>query len=746
MMDFITTLFNRHVKRFPVHRQLDQMECGPCCIRMIASHYGKTVSREQVAQTSSFGVEGVSIRGLLAGAERLNFKSLPVNVNFRTLRDQAPLPCIAYWQQRHFVVVHDVTDKQVFVADPAIGSIVYKKRDFLNGWLNRSTDEEAEGTLILLEPSKKFYDDELLKSQIKEGKKSRLGFLLPYLRPYKSGFIRLIFGLLVVTIIQLIIPFVTQSVVDYGINYQDLNFIYVLLAAQLMLFVSRTSVEIIRDWLLLHIGSRISITILSDFLIKMLKLPISFFESRTTGDILQRIQDHARLQQFLSEQSLMMIFSVFNLIVFGVVLAVFDVWIFVLYFFGTALYLLWVILFMKRREKIDYMRFDQMAASQSSSLQIIQGIAEIKLNNSEKRRRWEWEETQTKFHKVEMKNLSLYHIQRTGGMFISELKNIFITFISAKAVIDGDISLGTMLSIQYIIGQLNNPMRSFIDFIMSYQNAMISMDRISDIHDRENEELQNSIQLPSHQSDITISSLNFKYTDTASSYVLHNLKLRIPRNKVTAIVGTSGSGKTTLIKLILKFYRPQEGQILIGDTNLNDISVVEWRASCGVVMQDGYIFNDTIAGNITESKSDEPIDKLRLLEAVRIANLQQFIETLPSGYNTMIANQGSNLSGGQRQRILIARAVYKNPEMLIFDEATSSLDANNERTIMTNLEAFYKDKTVIIIAHRLSTVKNADQIIVVDEGRIVETGGHEELVSTKGKYFNLIKNQLELGN
>ena len=740
-------LFNPLRKKFPVYIQFDQMDCGPTCLRMVARHYGRVISREHLQNLTSFNFDGVSIRGLLNGAEAIQLRSLPVNINFDTLQNQAPLPCIAYWRQRHFLVVYEVTATHVYVADPASGLLTYKKKDFLDGWLSGNKDAEGEGLVVLIEPTPDFHKSDLTEDE-KEGDRKGLQFLWPYLKPHRATVVRLILGLLVATIIQLILPFLSQSVVDYGINYQNISFINLILIAQLVLFISRTSVEIIRDWLLLHLGSRISITILSDFLIKMMKLPIPFFESRSVGDILQRIQDHRRLEQFLSEQSLMMLFSVFNLLVFGIVLLLYDFWIFFLYLLGTILYIVWVLIFMKKREKVDYMRFDQMSNSQSSSVQIIQGMPEIKLNNSEKRRRWEWEETQVKFFKVEMKNLSLLHIQRTGGTFISELKNILLTYVAAKGVIDGQISLGTMISIQYIIGQLNNPIRSFIDFIMSYQNARISLDRISDIHNQKDEDGDNHMKFLTAPEigDILIDNLNFKYKGPTSPYVLKDLQLVIPKGKVTAIVGVSGSGKTTLMKLLLKMYPVNAGTIRVGQVSLMDIDSRSWRQKCGVVMQDGFIFSDTILRNITESDSEKPVDRQRLSEAVRISNLEELISSLPNGFNTMLNTQGSNLSGGQRQRLLIARAVYKNPEYLFFDEATSALDANNEKVIMENLEQFYQQKTVVIIAHRLSTVKNADQIIVLDGGKILETGHHDELVRLKGKYYSLVKNQLELGS
>lgn len=739
--------FNPFKKKFPDYIQFDQMDCGPTCLRIIAKYYGRIISREHIYNLTSFNFDGVSIRGLLNGAEAIKLRSLPVNISFDVLRNQAPLPCIAYWRQRHFVVVYEVTDTKVYVSDPASGLLVYKKKDFLEGWISGDQGAAGEGLVILIEPTPEFQKDDL-EPGLKSDEKKGLKFLWPYLTPHRSTVVRLILGLIIATIIQLILPFLSQSVVDYGINYQNISFINLILIAQLVLFISRTTVEIIRDWLLLHLGSRISITILSDFLIKMMKLPIPFFESRSVGDILQRIQDHRRLEQFLSEQSLMMLFSVFNLLVFGIVLLLYDFWIFFLYLAGTVLYILWVLIFMKKREKVDYMRFDQMSNSQSSSIQIIQGMSEIKLNNSEKRRRWEWEETQVKFFKVEMKNLSLLHIQRTGGTFISELKNILLTYVAAKGVIDGQLTLGTMISIQYIIGQLNNPIRSFIDFIMSYQNARISLDRISDIHNQTEEDGGTNAKFltPPETGDINIDNLSFRYKGANTPFVLEDLNLIIPKGKVTAIVGVSGSGKTTLMKLLLKVYPLNAGSIKIGNINLADIDTRSWRQKCGVVMQDGFIFSDTILRNITESDSEVPVDRKRLSESVRIANLEDLISSLPNGFNALLSSQGGNLSGGQRQRMLIARAIYKNPEYLFFDEATSALDANNERTIMENLEQFYQNRTVVIIAHRLSTVKNADQIIVLEGGKILEIGHHDDLVRQKGKYYSLVKNQLELGS
>ena len=729
---------------FPFFRQHDKMDCGPTCLKMIAQYHKKSYSVEFLRKQSNITREGVSFEGLAEAAESIGLHALAVSIDFETLKNEASMPLIAHWRQRHFVVIYKIKNNFVYVADPAHGLIKYSKKDFIEGWIsNNESNSSNEGYLLLLEPTPEFY-----KLELSEKNEFGFKFLFWYFKPYKKHLVQLGLGLITGSLLQLIFPFLTQAVVDYGINYENVNFIHLILIAQLTLFISKTSVEIIRSWILLHVTSRINIYLISDFLLKLMRLPIAFFDSKNTGDIMQRIFDHNRIQSFLSSTTLNTLFSTFNLIIFGFILAFYDISIFAVFFTGSFLYVTWTILFLKKRKELDYKRFDQSSNNQSNLFQLISGMQEIKLNGSERRRRWEWEAIQVKLFRISIKSLTLSQTQNAGGRFLNELKNILITFIAAKAVIDGSLTLGMMLSVQYIIGQLNLPINNFISFIQAGQDAKISIERLSEIHNKTDEENRfdnNVMVLPKHAS-INISNLSFRYGGKKSPLVLENLNFHIPDGKVTAIVGASGSGKTTLIKLLLKYYELDEGKIYVGNTDLKNISTKFWRNSCGVVMQEGFIFSDTIARNISESDSISIIERNKLLHATKVANIENFIEGLPVGFDTKIGAQGVNVSGGQKQRILIARAVYKDPKYLFFDEATSALDANNETQILENLGQFYKGKTVVVIAHRLSTVKNADQIIVLEKGKIIEKGNHIELVSKKGMYYALVKNQLEIGN
>jgi ATP-binding cassette subfamily B protein len=737
------------------------MDCGPTCLRMIAQYHGKLYPQEFLREKTSITRSGVSFSGIAEAAEMIGMQSLALAVPFEKLAREVPMPCIAYWRQRHFIVIRDIkprktlwnqltgtssTEWEVQIADPAHGLISYTKDYFMQGWVNKKQvgGEHNEGLVMILEPTPEFYAQE---DPDRTSTKRSFGFLWAYFSPYKKLITQLFIGLIVGSLIQFIFPFLMQSIVDYGVNYQNINFIYLILLAQLVLFLSSNAVQLVRGWLLLHITSRISIRLLSNFLAKLMNLSLGFFDTKNTGDILQRIQDNRRIETFLSSTTLNTLFSFFNLFIFGVVLAYYNLNVFLIFVIASTVQIIWTLLFLKKRAEIDYKRFDQASGNQSSTMQLIQGMQEIKLNNSDKRRRWEWEAIQVRLFRISIKGLILAQTQNTGGSFINELKNILITFLTASAVISGQMTLGIMLAIQYIIGQLNLPVSNFISFVQAAQDAKISLDRLNEIYEKEDEENKSDNflrELPADKS-IYIRNLNFRYGSRDSPLVLDNLNFTIPAGKVTAIVGASGSGKTTLIKLLLQFYKPSSGSITLGRTSLHNISPRFWRSVCGSVMQDGYIFADSIIRNITESDAEGRIDKQKAIYASNVAHLDEFIESLPMGYNTRIGASGMGISGGQRQRVLIARAVYKSPEYIFLDEATSALDANNERGIMEKMESFYKNRTVLVVAHRLSTVSKADNIIVLNKGRIVEQGTHQELVSLKGAYYTLVRNQLELG-
>lgn len=722
---------------FPSYKQFDQMDCGPTCLRMIGKYYGRNLNIQKLREFCQINKEGVSLLGISEAAEKLGLRSSGAKISLKQLIE-SELPCILHWRQNHFVVLYKVKKGRYYIADPAKGLITYTEREFKENWLN--TKELYDGIVLFLSPSPQFYEQDEDKSP-----KLSWPFLLYYLSAYRKLIIQLFLGLAVGSLLQLITPFLTQSLVDTGINTRNLNFIYIILIAQVMLFLGSTSVHFVRSWILLHISTRINVSILTDFLIKMMKLPMSFFDARMTGDIMQRMNDQQRIESFLTGSTLNTLFSLFNLIVFTVVLAYYNTGILFVFAVSTILYTLWIIVFLKQRRQLDYKRFDISSRNQSSLVQLVGGMQEIKLNNCEKQKRWEWEHIQANLFQFNVKSLSLSQYQSGGSMFINQGKNILITFLSAKAVIDGDLTLGGMMAIQFIVGQLNSPIEQLLGFVQSFQDAKISLERLNEIHQMDDEEpveKQYNYELPSNKS-INIQNLTFRYPGAGNDPVLKNIDLYIPEGKTTAIVGMSGSGKTTILKLLLRFYEPESGEIRISDTKLEQISFKTWRGHCGVVMQDGFIFSDNIANNI--AVGDEFPDQKKLRNAIHIANIEEFIEGLPLGLNTRIGSGGNGISQGQKQRLLIARAVYKNPEYLFFDEATNALDAKNERVIMDNLQEFFKRRTVVVVAHRLSTVSNADNIIVLDKGRIIEQGTHYELAGLKGEYYDLVKNQLELG-
>lgn len=726
--------------KFPFFKQYDQMDCGPTCLRMVAKYYGRSYSLENLRKRSGINRLGVSLLGIGEAAESIGFRTVGVKISFERLRDEMPLPCIVHWQQGHFVVVYKIVKDRVYVADPGKGLIKYTREEFVDGWQNSSKAFNT-GIALLLEPTPHFYEEEGEK-----GKGIGFGLLFRYLASHHKLIAQLVLGLLAGSILQLVLPFLTQSVVDIGINTNNLNFVYLVLIAQIMLLTGRLTVDFIRGWIMLHISTRINISILSDFLIKLMRLPISYFDTKMFGDIMQRIGDQGRIQSFLTGSSLNTLFSMFNLVMFSVVLANFNLTIFGVFLLASILYIGWIVLFLKKRRDLDFKRFDIASQNQSTLVQLIGGMQEIKMNNCEKQRRWEWEHIQAKSFKQNMKSLSLSQYQQVGTFFINEGKNIFITFLAAQAVISGQLTLGGMMAMQYIVGQLNSPIEQILGFVQSLQDAKISLERLNEIHAQDDEEphdiplLQ---EIPARE-DIILKNLSFTYPGAGEEPVLKELNLSIPYGKTTAIVGMSGSGKTTLLKLLLKFYKPVSGDIKVGKTSLWNISHSLWRSSCGVVMQEGFIFSDTIANNITISEEHPDLERLKY--AIEMANLTDFIESLPLRAATKIGAEGNGISQGQKQRILIARAIYKNPDVILFDEATNSLDANNEKVIMENLETFFKGKTVVVVAHRLSTVKNADQIVVLEKGEIVEQNTHRKLVEQKGKYYELVKNQLELAN
>jgi ATP-binding cassette subfamily B protein len=747
--------------KFPHYKQADFKDCGPTCLKIIARYYKQSINIQRLRVLSETIRTGSNLQGVSNAAEAIGLRSLGVKIAANQLQE-APLPCILHWNGNHYVVLYKVSTSKKFlsffknkvstgldqaytyhISDPAYGLLTYTEREFLDSWIGKdATPATEEGIALLLEPTPAFYDQEHKASEEKE-----FGFamLSRYVFKYKPFLWQLVLGLLAASILQLIVPFLTQSIVDIGIKNQDVNFIYLVLFAQLALFAGRTVIQVIRSWILLHLSTRINISLVSDFFIKLMKLPIAFFDSRVTGDILQRINDHRRIERILTTSSLDVVFSMVNLLAFSVVLLYYNVRIFAVFAAGSVLYFLWIVLFLKKREALDYKRFAQVSEEQSKVIEIINGMQDIKLHNAEKRKRWNWEFTQARLYKVAIEGLALEQYQSVGSGFINELKNIIITVLSATLVITGDITLGMMLAISYIVGQLNAPVAQLINFIKELQDAKISLERLGEIHNKEDEEADPTQKISDYSTNepITLEKLSYRYTGS-EKLVLENLELIIPANKVTAVVGSSGSGKTTLMKILLKFYEPITGSIKLGQHNLQNISQYAWRDSCGVVMQEGYIFNDSIAHNI--AVGDDYIDKKKLAHAIHVANIQEYIESLPLSYNTQIGMEGIGLSTGQKQRLLIARAVYKNPDFLFFDEATSALDANNEKVIMENLNTFFKNKTVVVIAHRLSTVKNADQIVVLERGKILETGNHDTLTKAKGAYYELVKNQLELGN
>lgn len=732
------------MKLFPNYIQLDAMDCGPTCLRMIAKYYGKSFSVKCLREKSFITREGVSMLGISDAAEAIGFRTNGIKITFEQLISEKPLPCILHWNQNHFVVCYSIKKKrrnyEIKISDPAGERYVMDETGFLKCWIGSRAGGENVGIALLLEPTPDFYSQDDGLEMINKSTR----YFLYYLRPYRSQIIQLIFGLLIGSALSLILPFLTQAVVDQGIGNNNLSFVTLILIAQLILFVTQLVVEFIRNWITLHVNSRISISLISDFLSKLMKLPLRFFDTKNVGDIMQRIGDNDRIKSFLTGSTLTTLFSFVNFIIFAAILVYYNLVILGVFILGNTLYFSWVLLFLRYRRKLDMARFSQASAEQSNLVQIVTGMQEIKLNNCEKQQRWKWERIQVKLFKISIKGLALGQYQQMGSVFFNQITSLFISFIAARSVIEGDMTLGMMMSVSYIIGQLSGPIGQLIGFVQSAQDAKISIERLNEIHNKEDEEQtidSKRNELPTDKS-LHVENLYFSYDGADRDYVLNGVDLIIPENKVTAVVGASGSGKTTLIKLLLAFYQPNKGKIKVKDISIDDINPHLWRYKSGAVMQDGFIFSDTIANNIAVGK--DIVDRKKLQHAVEVAHIKEFIEALPLKYNTKIGMEGNGISQGQRQRLLIARAVYKNPDYLFFDEATNALDANNEKIILNNLKQFYKGKTVVIVAHRLSTVQSADNIVVMDKGKIIEVGIHKDLIGKKGAYYSLVKNQLEL--
>ena len=733
------------MRKITIIFQHDSMQCGIACLQMVCKYFGREYSLDSLSKLCFATTEGVSMLGINEAANTLGLHTISARVT-TTMLGKAPLPSILHWDQNHFVVLYKVKKgKKFYVADPRKGLVTYGLDEFKQHWISTKSNGEDKGIAMFLETTPAFFTYKMEDEEhIKEKRSFR--FLFGYVKKYRKYFGQIILGLIVGSLLQLVLPFLTQSIVDVGIKNQDIGFVWLILLGQLMLTISRTAIDFIRRWLLLHISLRINISLVSDFFIKLLKLPMSFFDTKLMGDLMQRMNDHSRVNNFLTQQTLNITFAMLTFVVFSLVLFFYNKLVFVIFLLGSILYGVWMTLFLKRRKVLDYELFEQQAINNNKTYEFITSMQEIKLQGCEQRRRWEWEDTQADLFGVQMKSLKLQQTQEAGSIFINEVKNIIITVVAATAVIHGQMTLGMMLAVQYIIGQLNSPVEQLMNFFYSLQDVKISLERINEIHQMDDENGKEGLLTSTEDKSegIDIKNIMFKYDPHALRKTIDDVSIHIPQGKVTAIVGASGSGKTTLIRLILGYYPVLEGKINIGNTDINKLNKKWWRRQCGVVMQDGVIFSESIARNIAVDDGD--IDKERLLKAAEIACIKDYVMALPLKFNTKIGRDGVGLSQGQKQRILIARAVYKNPDYIFLDEATNSLDANNERSIVENLDKFYKGKTVVIVAHRLSTVKNADQIVVIDHGKVVEEGNHESLTAKRGAYYNLVKNQLELGN
>lgn len=728
--------------RFPHFKQLDASDCGPASLRMIARFYGIAYSAEMLRKHCHISRYGVTMRGIDECAQYIGFETMGLSLSFEKLAEEGVFPCILHWNQNHFVVCYGIIKNNgkyhIYIADPASQRLIYTREEFERCWIGYNVNADSKGVALMVEPGDNFGQiaDEYIKNS-----RSLLSFT-QYFTPYRAMIGQLVLAMLLGSLIQLILPFLSQAMVDQGINGQNLDIITLILFAQLGFFVATLSIDYIRSWIMLHMNSRIDIQLIADFLIKLTAMPLQFFDSRMTGDILQRVGDHGRIKNFLLSNSMRIVFSFVNFMVFLVVLAYYDLLILTIFITGNILYIIWISFFMRYRRELDIKRFHQSALEQSKMIQLIQGMQDIKLNNCEQKKRWEWERIQVRLFRIGLKGLKIAQVQQSGSVFFTQTTHILIYYIAANSVINGSMTLGMLMALTYIIGQLSAPVSEFIGFAQSFQDAKISLERLNEMHSLEDEEtnIGNKESLLPTERSIKIKDLSFSYNGSDHELTLKRISLFIPAHKVTAIVGASGCGKTTLIKLLQGFYEPMQGSIEVGGISLSKLNPHTWRAATGSVMQDSFIFSDTIAGNI--AVATDSIDYNRMINAARMAYINDFVQSLPQGYDTIIGMEGKGISQGQKQRILIARAIYKNPEYIFLDEATNSLDATNEANIMKNLQHFYKGRTVVVSAHRLSTIRNADQIVVMERGEIVELGDHNSLLAKRGKYYELVKHQM----
>lgn len=731
--------------KYPVYKQLSAMDCGPCCLKMISAFYHKNVDIEYLHKQCSITNEGVSLYGMTIAAEKIGFRAEGVSLDIENLKKTFETPCILHWNQNHFVVLYEIAIRQgkayYKIGNPAFGVLsILTEDEFMQGWC-RAYDESRIGIMLILTKTINFSHDSI--GYCKKDQWSTKRYLWGYVAEHKKSLLIICVVVTLSSLIQLIFPFTSQYLVDRGISGKKINIIYLILLGQLFLGLGQAACGYVRSWMLLRLGITINIRLLADYLIKLMSLPISFFDTKFAGDIMQRINDHYRIQYFLTDNFIDTVFSIINIVIFGIIMVYYNISVALIFLVGSLLYFCWIMLFLSKREDVDHKMFSLHSTNQNSLMQLIYGMQEIKLNTCETQKLSNWLSIQTNIKKWSLKGMRITQCQQSGGLFINQTKDLIITAFVATLVVKGTLTLGVMLSIQYIIGMLNAPLSQLVGSLRQYQDAKLSTERLSDVYHIKPED--EGIVVQEYDSiniaDIIIDSVCFKYDKTEDANIINNLSLIIPKGKVTAIVGLSGSGKTTLMKLLLGFYSPDAGRISIGSQYLSDISKRQWRKECGIVMQDGYIFSDTIENNIIMGCT---LDYERLAMVCKIANIQDFIDGLPLGLKTMVGNDGKGMSLGQKQRILIARALYKKPKYLFLDEATNSLDAENESLISKSMESEFQGKSVVIIAHRLSTIINADQIVVLKDGRIVEQGTHKDLLKNKNLYYTLIKNQLSI--